>query len=60
MAEYRSMPLSQACRDLMKVSDNDDAQALMRHLAYEIRGVSSDSVGEILIQDFLESQGVIL
>lgn len=57
-AEWRSMPLSQACRDLLKVSDNDDAQALLRHLAYELKGASSDSVGEELIQDWLESQGV--
>lgn len=58
IAEWRSMPLSQACRDLMKVSDNDDSQALMRHLAYEMRGVSADSVGEDIIQDWLASTGV--
>ncbi|MCP4592028.1 MAG: D-alanyl-D-alanine carboxypeptidase/D-alanyl-D-alanine-endopeptidase [bacterium] len=57
-AEWRSMPLSQACRDLIKVSDNDDAQALMRHLAYELKGVSSDSAGEDIIQDWFEAQGV--
>jgi D-alanyl-D-alanine carboxypeptidase/D-alanyl-D-alanine-endopeptidase (penicillin-binding protein 4) len=58
IAEWRSMPLPQACRDLMKVSDNDDAQALMRHLAYELRGISSDSVGASIIQDWLTERGV--
>ncbi len=58
LAEWRSMPLSQAARDLMKVSDNDDAQALMRHLAYESIGFSSDAFGEDLIQDFFSSVGV--
>ncbi len=60
LAEWRSMPLSQACRDLLKVSDNDDAQALLRHLAYELFGVSSDSVGEDTIQNWLESEGVAM
>lgn len=58
MAEWHSMPLAQACRDLMKFSDNTHAQALMRHLAFEMRGSSSDSVAEDLIQDWLESRGV--
>ncbi len=58
IAEWRSMPLSQACRDLLKVSDNDDAQALLRHLAYELHGVSSDSTGEDVVQAWLEAQGV--
>ncbi|MCP4250452.1 MAG: D-alanyl-D-alanine carboxypeptidase/D-alanyl-D-alanine-endopeptidase [bacterium] len=58
LAEWRSMPLSQACRELLKVSDNDDAQALLRHLAWELMNASSDSVGEDVVQDWLESQGV--
>ncbi|MCB9850821.1 MAG: D-alanyl-D-alanine carboxypeptidase/D-alanyl-D-alanine-endopeptidase [Phycisphaerales bacterium] len=58
IAEWRSMPLSQACRDLMKVSDNDDAQALLRHLAYELHGSSSDSTGEDVVQAWLEDHGV--
>lgn len=58
IAEWRSMPLSQACRDLMKVSDNDDAQALLRHLAYELHGVSSDSTGAAVVQGWLGAHGV--
>lgn len=62
MTEWRSMPLSQACRDLLKVSDNDDAQAMMRHLGRELLGATndaaSDAAGESLIQDWLASRGV--
>jgi D-alanyl-D-alanine carboxypeptidase len=58
MLEWRSMPLASACRDLLKVSDNEDAEATMRHLAWTLAGSSSAAVGEDIVQAFLAAQGV--
>ncbi len=58
MTEWRSIPLAQACRDLMKPSQNDYADTLLRHIGWEISGTNTGSAGGSVVKDFLASHGI--
>ncbi len=58
LAEWRSVPLTVACSPLNKVSHNEFADALSRHLGWAIAGESSYAAGSQVILDWLASAGI--
>lgn len=58
LARWRSLPLAVPCSPLNSSSHNEFADALIRHIGWEIEGASTYAAGETAALNWMQSEGL--